>query len=317
LGETPAANPDATADREHSTAPSDTADADSLRELEEVVAQVEVLREENRRLRAEYVRAHQSAYRRAALALLVFGGLAAGGGLVFPGLRATLFGLAGIGGFIAILVYYLTPQRVATATVGERADATRAQLEAAISADLGLQDTYVYVPTLADDPVGGAARLFVPLHTTYTVPEPEALGSVFVVDSADQTRGVSLPPTGALLLAECRQTMIDDLATTPDALLEQLTEALVAGFELAGDAVADVDATDGTATVGVRDSTFGAVDRFDHPLPSFVATGLAVGLQTPVERAVITTESADFDYVLTYMWDADAGETEVAETATQ
>jgi hypothetical protein len=306
---TPAESEDGTADASRS--------AQGDRTLEDVLAQVEILQEENRQLRAEYVRSRQTKYRRAAFTLAIFGGAAAGGGFVFPGMRSTLFGLAGIGGIVAILIYYLTPQQIATATVGERTYATLAFLEEAISADLGLQNTRVYVPTPAGGTPGVAARLFVPLHATYTVPEPEALESVFIVDTDDQARGVSLPPTGTFLLRECRQTMIDDLATAPDALLEQLTEAIVAGFELAADAVADVDAAEGTATVGVRTSTFGAADRFDHPIPSFVATGLAVGLDTPVERVAITTSNADFDYVVTYTWEPEAIDASSSSTAAQ
>lgn len=275
--------------------------------LEEALAQVEVLREENRRLRADYVRAQQTEYRRAALTLVVFSGIAGVGGLVFPNVRATLFGLAGIGAVMAILIYYLTPTQVATAAVGERAYATLALTGDAISADLGVQDTTIYVPTAAADgtaPV--AARLFLPLHTEYTLPQPADLESVFVVETDDQTRGLSLPPTGALLLREFHQTMVDDLAGTPTALGEQLTAAVVEGFELAGDAVVDVDEAAGSATLGVRESTFGALDRFDHPLPSFVATGLAVGLQTPVELASITTDASEFEYLITYTWDAAA-----------
>jgi hypothetical protein len=274
---------------------------------EETFAQLKVLREENRRLRAEYVRAHQTEYRRAAFMLAVLSGISGVGGLAFPDVRATLFGLAGIGFVMAILIYYLTPQRVATATVGERAYATLARVGDAISADLGVQDTYIYVPTAAANgtaPV--AARLFIPLHTEYTLPDPDRLESVFVVDSNQHTRGIALPPTGALLLREFQQAMVEDLATSPSALGDQLTEAVVEGFELAEAAVVDVDRDDGRATVGVRGSTFGAPDRFDHPLPSFVATGLAVGFQTPVELASMTTDANEFEHLITYTWNAEA-----------
>lgn len=276
------------------------------RSIEAVLAQVEVLQEENRRLRADYVRARQTAYRRTALALLGFSVLAGGGGLLFPGERATLFGLAGIGCVLAILLYHLTPQQVATATVGERSYATLARLGDAISADLGLQATRVYVPMAAAGEHTLQARLFIPLHTEYTLPEPDDLESVFVVQTAKQTRGIAVPPTGALLLRECQHTMIDALAQTPEALGEQLTETIVAGFELAEAAVADVDADAGQATIGIKESTFGAVDRFDHPLPSFVAVGLAVGLGTPVERAALTTDAGEFDATVTFTWDATA-----------
>lgn len=284
--------------------------------LEDVLAQVEVLQEENRRLRADYVRAKQTEYRHAALTLVLFSLVAGGGALLFQDVRATLFGLAGIGMVTAILIYYLMPHHVATATVGERTYATLAQVGEAISADLGLQETRIYVPLTGDDDVPGdtvGARLFIPLHTSYTIPEPAALSSVFVVQTDTQTRGVSLPPTGGFLVQECRETMVDELASTPEPLCDQLTDALVAGFELADDAVADVDSAEGKATLGVRNSTFGAINRFDHPLPSFVAVGLAVGLQTPVERAAITTnKQGEFDTTVTYTWDSESVDEQTA-----
>ena len=281
--------------------------------LEDALAQLEVLREENRRLREEYVRARQSSYRRAATALAAFGAIAAVAGLLFAGVRETLFGLAGIGIVTAILVYFLTPSKVAASTVGERSYGALAALGDAIGAELGLQETRVYVPTDEIDGTTVPAKLFVPLHESYSVPSPDELASVFVVETDEQTRGASLPPIGAMLVRECRQTMVDALASTPDALLDQLTEAVVEGFELAGDAVADLDAEDGTATVGIRDATFGDVDRFDHPLASFLAAGLAVGLATPVELAAVSDGGDEFDYVVTCTWDPDDTEYESTE----
>jgi hypothetical protein len=309
--ETPASN------RRDPVAPSDAPDrgaqSDGGPTLEDALAQLEVLREENRRLREEYVRAQQSSYRRAATALAAFGAVAAVAGLLFVGVRETLFGLAGIGLVTAILVYFLTPSKVATATVGERSFAAFAALGDAIGSELGLQKTRVYVPTDEIDGTSVPAKLFVPLHESYSVPSPDELASVFVVETDEQTRGASLPPTGAMLVQECRKTMVNALASRPDALLDQLTEAVVSGFELAGDAVADLDAEDGTATVGVRDTTFGDVDRFDHPLASFLASGLAVGLETPVELAAISDEGEEFDYVVTCTWDSEAVEYEPTE----
>ena len=285
-------------------------------DLADVRAQVEVLQEENRRLRADYTRARQAEYRRAALGLATLGVVAVLGGLLFPTSQPTLFGLGGIGLFSAVLIYYLIPEQVAAASVGERAYAAFATFGEAISADLGLQDTQVYVPmTSGTNPGSLDVRLFIPLHTTYRIPSPETLASVFVVETDDQTRGVSVPPTGALLLREFRETMVDDLATTPADLTDQLTEAVVAGFELADDAVAELAADEGRVTIGVRGSTFGPIDRFDHPLPSFIAAGLAGGLHTPVERAAITTDDEQFEYVVTYTWEATETDDGTADVA--
>lgn len=288
------------------------AQAQRERELEDVLAQVEVLQEENRRLRTDYVRARQSQYRQAAIALSVFSGIAGLGGLVFPASRPTLFGLAGIGIVIAILLAFVTPHRTASATVGERAYATFALLGRAISSDLGLQDTHIYVPTPTESGPGRLdAQLFIPLHTAYTVPTPEVLTSVFVVQTDEQTRGVAIPPTGALLLREFRQTMVDDLATTPTALTDQVTEGLQVGFDLADEVAADLDADAGRVTLGIQGSTFGAVDRFDHPVASFIATSLAVGLQTPVELTALTTDG-EFEYRITCTWDPTEAESDDA-----
>ncbi|WP_135855110.1 hypothetical protein [Halorussus salinus] len=305
-------------DREYEFRLDPTAEAEPEREetsgqssqsvdIEAVLAQMEVLQEENRRLRTDYVRARQSRFRRAALALCLFSGVAGLGGLMFPAGRQTLLGLAGIGFVMAILIYYVTPQQEASASVGERSYATLARLEQEISADLGLQDTQIYVPTPPEtEATRIAARLFVPLHQNYTVPDPDALTSVFIVETDEQTRGVSLPPTGSALVQEFRQSMVEELASTPRELTEQLTEALEAGFELVETAVVDLEADDGRVTVGVQGSTFGAVTRVDHPVPSFVATSLAVGLQTPVELAAVTADEAEFDAVVTCTWDSSA-----------
>ena len=73
-------------------------------------AEIEVLREENRRLRAEYARARQSEYRRAALVLVGAGLLSGLGGVLLTSAQTVLFALGGTGVFIGVLTYYLTPE---------------------------------------------------------------------------------------------------------------------------------------------------------------------------------------------------------------
>lgn len=289
-----------------------TTDADGQSDgtpTEELSAQVELLREENRRLRTEYAHTRRTEYRRAALGMGALGVLAGLGGLMFPATRATLFALAGIGIFTAVLTYYLTPERFVAASVGERTYAARAALGTDLVAELGLQDTHVYVPTTSTGAEMANVKLFVPQHVEYTVPDEAALGSPVVVTEDERARGVALPPTGAMLFREFDQTMLDTLADTPDELAAQLTEALVEGFELADDAVLDHPLDENRLTIGIQGSTFGAVDRFDHPIVSFIATGLAVGLETPISMKTVDADDERFDYLLTYTWNAEAKQT--------
>lgn len=285
--------------------PAETGAETTEETLEDRTAQIELLREENRRLRTRFAQTRRTEYRRAALGVGALGVVAALGGLVFPATRAPLFALAGIGVFTAVLTYYLTPERFVAASVGERTYAARATLGDALVADLGLQDTRVYVPRGPTAPDAANVTLFVPQHVAYTVPDDEALDSVVVVPPDDRAHGVALPPTGAPLFREFEQTMVNAVADTPGALADQLTEALVQGFELADDAVVARQSDTGRLTVGIRGSTFGAVARFDHPIVSFIATGLATGLETPVRVDTVRTDDERFDYLLTYTWEAE------------
>lgn len=271
-----------------------------------LAAQVELLREENQRLRREYVRARKTEYRQAALGLAACGLAANVGALVFPATRATLFALAGIGLFTAFLTYYLTPERVVAASVGERTYTALAAIGTALVEDLGLQETRIYVPTQAETPADAASvKLFVPQHANYIVPDDTALSSLMVVPENTRARGVALPPTGGFLAHEFEQTMTDVVADTPANLVDQVLEALVEGFELADDAVLEQEPEGAQLTIGIQGSTFGSVDRFDHPIPSFIATVFATQLELPVRMSTVAAEDDRFDYLLTCSWDED------------
>ena len=62
-------------------------------------------------------------------------------------------------------------------------------------------------------------------------------------------------------------------------LLEGVTDVL----ELAGAVEADFDRADGRATFAIDDPLYGDMTAFDHPIASFLGTGLARALDTPVE----------------------------------
>ncbi|WP_255150050.1 hypothetical protein [Halorarius halobius] len=282
------------------------ADAEGERaDREDLLARLDLLQEENRRLRRDYARARRSSYRRTALALGAIGVAAAGAGVAFPGSRQVLLALGAVGLFGAVLTYYLTPEQFVSAAVGERVYRALATNEADIVADLGLSHERVYVPTGGVESDASAdARLFVPQHESYTVPDATALEEPFVVTEDGRTQGVSLQPTGDPLFSELERALAGPLADEPGPLAQQLADGVVEQFELAS--ALDVDREDDRISVGVTDSLYGSVERFDHPVVSVFAVGLARGLDQPV--AAETSVGDDrFEYVITLRLPDDDG----------
>lgn len=265
-------------DRTETETTDDDGNADTATPREQAAARAELLTEENRRLRAEYARARQSQYRRTAIGLGAIGLVAVVAGVAFPGSREVLLALGATGLFGGLLTYYLTPGQFVAASVGERVYAAWAENGAAIASELGLRDERVYVPTDGS----ATARLYVPLHAAYEAPT-EFDGPIAL---EEDERGLVLTPTGATLFEEFRRALPGELATAATPLATQLCDGLVEQFELADSADADADAADGRITVAISNSAFGAVDRFDHPIGSFVAVGLAIGLERPVTLEV-------------------------------
>ena len=60
-------------------------------------------------------------------------------------------------------------------------------------------------------------------------------------------------------------------------------------------------------TVGVVGSVYGPVDQFDHPVASFLAVGLAEGLDVPVSVQV-ESSTGDADAVVTCRWPVSTGQ---------
>ncbi|WP_254822960.1 hypothetical protein [Haloglomus halophilum] len=246
-----------------------------------LAAQLDLLQEENRRLRREYARARQQSYRRTALGLALVGVVAAGAGVLFPGARTVLFALGATGIFGALLTYYLTPERFISVSVGEAVYGTLATNGTALRDDLGLGDP-IYVPRGASDDV----RLFASQADggggDPELPAGAALEPGFVI--TDTTRGLALVPTGDALFDEFERSLTGPLADAPSALAEQLADGLVEQFELVDGA--DVDASHERVTVGISGSAYGDVGRFDHPVASFLAAGFARGFEVPTAAEV-------------------------------
>jgi hypothetical protein len=265
--------------------------------------QLELLREENERLRRSYTLARRSSYRQSALGLAAIGVLTIAGGVLFPAAREVLLALGGTGLFGAVLTYYLTPERFIAADVGTAVYGAMADTEGAIVDDLGLTEQTVYVPTETANP---EAWLFVPQHVEYRIPDDDALASPFVVGDEASERGVSIRPTGSPLVREFDTVRTGDPSDDPVAAVDQLADAVTEQFELAEGLDADITTDERRATVAVTGSTFGAVDRFDHPIPSVLAVGLATTLDAPVVAETTVAENERADYLVTLRWVDDA-----------
>ncbi len=262
----------------------------------ELEAQLEVLQAENKRLRDEYARSHQSQYRKTSIGLIGVGMLAFIGGGLFPDVREVFIAIGATGIFAGILTHFLTPGQFVAASVGERVYTACSRRESAIAEELGLQSESVYVPTERDE----SAQLFVPLDAAYTIPD-EGSGP-FILESGK--RGLLVETTGAALFEEFERSLSGDFGETPAVLCSQLCDGLVEIFELAGHAEPDIDTADGRITVAISDSAYGAVDRFDHPISSFLAVGLAIGLEQPVTVTVDTGDQRS-DWLVTCRFDDD------------
>jgi flagellar motor protein MotB len=268
---------------------------ESVDEQLDAAARVELLTEENRRLREEYARARQSQYRRTAYGLGVIALVAFLGGLVFTAGREMLFAFGFTGLIGALLTLYLTPTHVVAADVGERTYAAMASNAESIATQLGLDDNRLYVP--GDEM---AAHLYIPGNPDNEIPGISE--GPIVVDKARQ--GLLLEATGAFLFEEFERVLTGEVATAPAPLATQLVDGIVEQFELASAIEADVDADDGRVTFRVSGSAMGAVDRFDHPLASFLAVGLVAGLDRDVRLSV--TEADEYaDWLVTCRWSVD------------
>lgn len=261
-----------------SAAEADAADPPEVSAADALAVELERLAEENRRLRRAYARSRRARYRRTAAGLVALGGVGLVGGSVFVDTRAVLWALGATGLFGGLLTAYLTPERFIAASVGESVYASLAANGRAIVDELGLTGTRLYLPVEATPP---SARLFVPQHAAFDLPGPDRLDERFVTEP-EAARGLVLEPTGAALV-----------------------EDFVADLELVDEARPEV-VEPGRLTLGVSGSAFGDLDRFDHPVESFLGVGLAVGLGGPVEVDLVDVESNRYDAVVVATW-GDAG----------
>ncbi|WP_226479965.1 hypothetical protein [Natrinema amylolyticum] len=262
----------------------------------------ERLREENERLRGGNT-PNGSPYRRMGLCLALLGALSGLAAIVFRDSQGVLFAIGATGLFGGLLTYYLSYGRFLDAAVCEGIYTAVATNGATIADELSLRDEHIYVPDGRD-----GARLFVPERSEYDVPDTLD-GSICGDDSRQE--GVILESTGAGLLREFDRTLSDDLPDAPPELAVSLADALVEQFELAERVDPSVDYADGrgSATIAISGSALGDVDRFDHPIASFLAVGFAAGLERPVSLEVTPGDDRT-EWVVNCQWNASDDDTD-------
>jgi hypothetical protein len=235
------------------------------------------------RERAGDARRHR---RRTAAGFAALGAAALAGGALFPGLREVMLVLGGTGLFAALLVTTLLPVRPVPTAVGRAVYDALAGASGTVAGELGLVGERVYVPVTRGE---SAVRLFMPQTADYRVPSDDSLADALVVTDDPRERGLSTRPTGDAVFGAYAGALPDADAETPEAAAEQLAEALVDVLGLVQTATLR-PVTGDRVELTVTGSTYGRLDRFDHPVPSFVATGLARRVDRPVRLASVADE---------------------------
>lgn len=230
---------------------------------------------------------------------VAFGLLAFAGGIVFADVRAVLYVLFWTFLFIAALFRFLTPDRRVRGTVAESVYATFATNMAALVAADDRAGTHAYVPRREAQSDDVPVRLIVSLDSALDSefidianPDPS-----FEFPNASEHRGVSLLPSGGYLFCEFESVLKDDLSESPDELAVQLAEGVSEELELADRVVPSAEPTEQRTVFEIIDSTYGPIDRFDHPVSSFLAVGLAVGLDQPVVTETTATNDGSGYFV--------------------
>lgn len=254
-------------------------------ELEARLAEIE-------RLKAALEKSTRRRYRRSAVGFVLLGLLGIGGAIVFPASRSVLLALGGSGVFVGLLTWYITPERFVPVSLADKIYRTLVSNQRGLIRDLGLSDTRVYVPTPRTGGGTPGTVLFIPHSDRYRLPAPDRLRDETIHSETDRSRGIALRPIGVGLFEEFERVLSGPLGDTPGQLLGQLTEGVVEQFELAESAIPDERRSDGELVIKLNGLELGTVDDLDHPAVSFIATGLAIGLNRAVR---VETEPIDAD----------------------
>lgn len=232
-----------------------------------------------------------------AVTYLILGLLSAIGAILFPEAQFVLLAFAGTGLFIATLALVIVPGDSVPASLYEQLYRSYAELGAITGTD-----TFVYVPqSPTEGTTGGTTRLLVSTShdgTGSASPELESDRQLL-----DEGRGAprGIQPLGESLFQDFQSHLVGPLGSTPSEIASQLVDAIEKGWGFATRVEPTRERAD-EYTFAVDGSVCEPVDRFDHPIVSFLGVGLAAGLNTPV-RVSVSDRGEYSDYVITCAWD--------------
>jgi hypothetical protein len=243
-----------------------------------------------------------------ALVLLVSGLFVAVSAVEFPATRVLLLSTYWTFFSAAVLLYFLTPERRVRAAIGERIYEGVVANEAELVEAYDLQDVQVYLPSNGAGSVttdDSLAWLFVPRHAEFALPNGDELESPFVASDVEWRRGLLFRPTGDGLFREFVSMLNGKVSDSPDELAIQLADGLSEGLELADRATPTAQPERQRVDFEIDDGLYEPIDRFDHPIQSFLAVGFAIGLNRPILVETATASEGHSGGVVTCHWGID------------
>jgi len=214
-------------------------------------------------------------------------------------IQIILISLAAVFLFGALLAYTLSSGRYLQWVVHESVYADMAANETALVDSFDLQERLMYVPRSGRDP---AVSLFVPKHADFTMPRDSELDSLLVRTANGAIRGVSLRPSGGRLYSRFEEMLETELSDNPSELAAQLADGLVEGFELVDSVNPKFESAHGILTFGIDGCPYDLSAGLEDPVQSFLAVGIAVGLDIPVTVESTVTDGDQHDFVVQYRW---------------
>lgn len=280
-------NPDESVESHTANSDRDT----TASELAEFERRLERLQARNEQLEKETDRFSRYRPRFIALGFVGVGLLSFLAALSVPEGQTVLFTIAGIGLFAGVLTRTVAHGHFVESQDAERVYGACAANYSAIVADRADSTSRRYLPDAQN-----RIRLLVPDDSTDV---PKTLDQSTTIGKTQQ--GVVLEPIGNPFVREVKREAATDL-TSVVATVEQLADALEDRFEFVASADPVVDMDAGRVSVAISGSAFGAVDRFDHPVASILAVGLANQLEQPV-RLEVTDDTDRGEWLVRCEWD--------------
>lgn len=141
-----------------------------------------------------------------------------------------------------------------------------------------LQKTLIYLPrTGSESPV-----LFLPKHPDHQLPRDIERDSLFVESHNSRAEGIILRPAGATLFSKFESMLEGEMGGTIEELTRQLSDGLIEGFELVDGIRTDVRPEDNVVEFVITGDLHRTGRAHENPVQSFLAVGLAKGLDTPI-----------------------------------